>query len=126
MQNNATQIAERGIAAIQSAENTQALELIKAQYLGKTGELNTLLKQLGALSVEEKKTVGAHINECKNRFQAAYDARRAAFAAAELQQKLAAEALDVNPARARAIRRWLAPCNAHFAARGGAVSRHGL
>ena len=72
MQNNATQIAERGIAAIQSAENTQALELIKAQYLGKTGELNALLKQLGALSVEEKKTVGAHINECKTRFQAAF------------------------------------------------------
>ena len=71
MQNNATQIAERGIAAIQSAENTQAIELIKAQYLGKTGELNALLKQLGALSVEEKKTVGAHINECKTRFQAA-------------------------------------------------------
>ena len=34
MQNNATQIAERGIAAIQSAENTQALDLIKAHYLG--------------------------------------------------------------------------------------------
>ena len=72
MHTNATQITERGIAAIQSAENTQALELIKAQYLGKTGELNALLKQLGALSVEEKKTVGAHINECKTRFQAAF------------------------------------------------------
>ena len=82
MHTNATQITERGIAAIQSAENTQALELIKAQYLGKTGELNALLKQLGQLSPEEKKTIGAHINECKTRFQAAYEANRAELAEA--------------------------------------------
>ena len=53
MQNNATQITENGIAAIQNTADQQALELVKAQYLGKTGELNALLKQLGSLPPEE-------------------------------------------------------------------------
>ena len=100
MHTNATQITERGIAALAAAADQQALELAKAQYLGKTGELNALLKQLGQMSPEERKTVGAYINECKTRFQAAYEAKRAQLAEAKLQAQLAAEALDITlPAR---------------------------
>ena len=100
MHTNATQITERGIAALAAAADQQALELTKAQYLGKTGELNALLKQLGQMSPEERKTVGAYINECKTRFQAAYEAKRAQLAEAKLQAQLAAEALDITlPAR---------------------------
>lgn len=103
MQNNATEITQRGIAALSSVQDQQALELVKAQYLGKTGELNALLKQLGAMSPDERKTVGAHINECKNQFQAAYDAKRNELETAKLNAQLAAEALDVTlPARGQA------------------------
>lgn len=84
------QIVAAGIAA-EAAADQQALELVKAQYLGKTGELNVLLKQLGNMQ-----TIGAHINECKNRFQTAYQQKRDAFNAAKLQAQLAAEALDVT------------------------------
>ncbi len=102
MQNNATQITENGINAINQVADQQALELVKAQYLGKTGELNVLLKQLGQMSPEERKTVGAFINECKTRFQDAYNAKRAELEEAKLQQRLASEALDVTlPARAQ-------------------------
>lgn len=93
---NVDQIAAAGIAAVESAADFNTLELIKAQYMGKTGELNALLKQLGSLPPEEKKTVGAHINECKNRFQTAYNEKRDALNAAKLQAQLAAEALDVT------------------------------
>ena len=58
---NANRIVAEGIAAIEAAADQQTLELVKAQYLGKTGELNALLKQLGQMSPEERKTVGAHI-----------------------------------------------------------------
>ena len=100
---NVDQIAAAGIAAVESAADFNALELIKAQYLGKAGELNALLKQLGQMSPEERKTIGAHINECKNRFQAAYNDKRDALNAAKLQAQLAAEALDVTlPGRGQA------------------------
>lgn len=104
MQNNATQMTQNGLTAIQNADNQQDLERIKAQYLGKTGELNLLLKQLGKMSPEERKTVGAHINECKQQFQAAYDAKSTQIAEAKLQAQLTAEALDVTlPARRQSL-----------------------
>ena len=93
---NANRIVAEGISAVNSAADLNALELIKARYLGKTGELNALLKTLGQMSPDERKTVGAHINECKNRFQAAFNSRRDALNEAKLQAQLAAEALDVT------------------------------
>ena len=99
---NANHITENGVAEIAAAADHNALELVKARYLGKTGELNVLLKQLGQMSPEERKSAGAHINECKTRFQEAYNAKRQALDEAKLQARLAAEALDVSlPARER-------------------------
>ncbi|KLT73478.1 phenylalanine--tRNA ligase [Neisseria arctica] len=93
---NVNRIVAEGIAAIDAASDFSALEQVKARYLGKTGELTGLLKTLGQMSPEERKTVGAHINECKNRFQEAFNAKRDALNEAKLQAQLAAEALDVT------------------------------
>ena len=93
---NVNRIVAEGIAAVAAAADLNALELVKARYLGKTGELNALLKTLGQMSPEDRKTVGAHINECKNQFQDAYTTKRDAFNHAKLEAQLAAEALDVT------------------------------
>ncbi len=99
---NVNRIVAEGIAAIEAAQDFNALEQIKARYLGKTGELTGLLKTLGQMSPEERKTIGAHINECKNQFQTAFNSKRDALNEAKLQAQLAAEALDVTlPGRAQ-------------------------
>lgn len=99
---NVNRIVAEGIAAIEAAQNFNALEQIKARYLGKTGELTGLLKTLGQMSPEERKTIGAHINECKNQFQTAFNSKRDALNEAKLQAQLAAEALDITlPGRAQ-------------------------
>ena len=99
---NVNRIVAEGIAAIEAAQDFNALEQIKAHYLGKTGELTGLLKTLGQMSPEERKTIGAHINECKNQFQTAFNTKRDALNEAKLQAQLAAEALDITlPGRAQ-------------------------
>ena len=99
---NVNRIVAEGIAAIEAAQDFNALEQIKARYLGKTGELTGLLKTLGQMSPEERKTIGAHINECKNQFQTAFNAKRDTLNEAKLQAQLAAEALDITlPGRAQ-------------------------
>lgn len=99
---NVNRIVAEGIGAIEAAQDFNALEQIKARYLGKTGELTGLLKTLGQMSPEERKTIGAHINECKNQFQTAFNAKRDALNEAKLQAQLAAEALDITlPGRAQ-------------------------
>jgi phenylalanyl-tRNA synthetase alpha chain len=78
------------------------LENAKARFLGKSGSLTELLKGMGALSVEEKKTRGAAINQLKQQVEALLNARRQALQDEELAQQLQAERLDVTlPGRRR-------------------------
>jgi phenylalanyl-tRNA synthetase alpha chain len=87
-----------------AAPTPAELENAKARYLGKAGRLTELLKGLGALSHDEKKTRGAEINLAKQRIEAALAARRQALADAELDAQLKAEALDVTlPGRQRGM-----------------------
>src|SRR5918911_67083 len=72
------------------------LENAKAQFIGKSGRITELMKGLAALSVEEKKTRGAAINQAKQAIEAALAERRQALADAELEAQLQAEALDVS------------------------------
>ncbi len=72
------------------------LENAKARFLGKSGSLTELLKGMGALSVEEKKTRGAAINVVKQQVESLLNARRQALQDAELAQQLQAERLDVT------------------------------
>jgi phenylalanyl-tRNA synthetase alpha chain len=85
-----------------AASSPADLENAKAQFLGKAGRVTELMKGLAALSVEDKKTRGAAINQTKQAIEAALTARRQALAQAELDAQLKAEALDVSlPGRQR-------------------------
>jgi phenylalanyl-tRNA synthetase alpha chain len=72
------------------------LENTKAQFLGKTGSVTGLLKALGQMSPEEKKTRGAAINLTKQAIEEALNRRREEMAQADLARQLTAEALDVT------------------------------
>ena len=99
---NLEDIVARALAEFSAAGEPSALENAKAGYLGKTGELTALLKTLGKLAPDERKTAGAAINVAKEKLEAALDARRAALADAKMQARLAEEALDVSlPGRGR-------------------------
>jgi phenylalanyl-tRNA synthetase alpha chain len=80
-----------------AAASTPAdLENAKAQFLGKTGSITGLMKGLATLSVEEKKSRGAAINQAKQAIEQALNQCRQALADAELEKQLQAESLDVT------------------------------
>ncbi|QNM97533.1 phenylalanine--tRNA ligase subunit alpha [Chitinimonas koreensis] len=93
---NVQTILDQGIAALAATSDAVELENVKARYLGKSGALTELLKQLAALPPEEKRAQGAVINQAKQAFEQALNGRREAIAAAQLEAQLAAEALDVT------------------------------
>jgi phenylalanyl-tRNA synthetase alpha chain len=96
------QMVQDAAREFSAAPNPAELENAKARYVGKSGRITEQLKALAALSVEDKKSRGAEINRAKQRIEEALQARRLALAEAELQQQLAAEALDVTlPGRRR-------------------------
>ncbi len=95
-------LLESAKADFAAAPTPAELENAKARFLGKSGRVTELMKGLSALSIEEKKTRGAEINQTKVAIEAALTARRDALAAAELEKQLKAEALDVTlPGRNR-------------------------
>lgn len=83
-------------AEFAAATEPALLEEVKARYLGKTGSLTELLKGLGKLSPDERKSAGAAINAAKDKVEGALNARREALRDAALQSQLAAEALDIT------------------------------
>src|SRR5512139_3715207 len=93
---NPNEIVADALAAIQACPDLPALEQVKAVYLGKSGQLTELLKSLGAMPADERKTAGARINEAKQAVEAALKTRRDALQQAELGRQLAAETLDVT------------------------------
>ena len=91
-----TQLIESAKADFAAATQPAALEAAKARYLGKSGAVTMLMKGLGALAPEERKERGKAINAVKQAIDAALTARREALANAELEKKLATEAVDVT------------------------------
>ncbi|WP_047393470.1 phenylalanine--tRNA ligase subunit alpha [Chitinibacter sp. ZOR0017] len=100
---NVQTLLDAGLAALAATNDPVELENVKAQYIGKQGEISQLMKQLASLSPEEKKTFGATVNQAKQAFEAALTAKRDAIAAQKLAAQLAAEALDITqPGRGHA------------------------
>ena len=93
---NLDQIVQEASAAFAATDDPDALEQVKARYLGKSGQITDLLKGLAKLSPDEKKTAGAAINRAKEAVEAALNARRDALRRLALEARLAEEALDVT------------------------------
>ena len=81
---------------IEAASDLDALDQIRISYLGKKGELTSLLKTLGTLPAEERKSAGQDINRAKQDVQQALEARKLSLRAAALQAKLVSERIDVT------------------------------
>ncbi len=94
--NDFNDVIDSAKLAFEQAQAPAELENAKALFLGKSGRITELMKGLGALGVDEKKSVGAAINRAKQAIEAALGARRQALANAQMQRQLQAEALDVT------------------------------
>ncbi len=89
-------ILQEATGALADVTTMPDLEQTKARFLGKSGSLTEQLKALGKLSPDEKKTAGAAINEVKQQVEALINDAKNRILNAELEEKLAAEAIDVT------------------------------
>ena len=100
--NDLTHVVEKARAAFAQSTLPAELEVAKAAFLGKAGTITDLMKGLAALAQDEKKKLGAAINQAKQAIEMALQERRREMAEAELAQQLRAESLDVTlPGRQR-------------------------
>ncbi|KIH77397.1 phenylalanyl-tRNA synthetase, alpha subunit [Geoalkalibacter ferrihydriticus] len=95
-------IAADGRQALQSAATENDLQQARVRYLGKKGELTTLMKGLGSVSAEERPGLGALLNQLKDQLEEIFQARLAIVRDEEIRLRLERERVDVTlPGRVR-------------------------
>ena len=89
-------ILQEALTATQSVQTQQEVEELKVRYLGKKGELTAILKQMGSLSAEERPVVGQMANEVRAQIETAVREKLEVIKEKAIEQKLAAETLDIT------------------------------
>ena len=97
-------LRDDGLNAIAAASELSTLDAVRVEYLGKKGSLTGILRGLGALPADERPAAGKVSNEVRVALEGALDERHAALAAAAMDARIDAGAVDVTlPGRARPI-----------------------
>lgn len=84
------------LTEIKSASDLTALEQIRVSSLGKKGRITQLMKNLGSLAPEERKSFGQNVNGLKQRVTTALTDRKDTLDTAALEAKLATEQEDIT------------------------------
>src|SRR5580698_3621440 len=88
---------ERDLAAqIAASADLEALDQVRVAALGKSGVVSALLKSLGSMSPEDRRTEGPAINGLRDRIAALVAARKAELEDAALEASLAAGRIDLS------------------------------
>lgn len=93
---NLTALTEAALKLVQDAQDLQALDRVRVEYLGKKGLISAQMKSLGKLSPEDRPVAGAQINRAKDQVQEAISTRRESLERAAVDARLAAETVDVT------------------------------
>lgn len=83
-------------AELAQAESLQNLEDIRIKYLGKKGDLTSILKGMGKLSAEERPVMGKVANEVRSEIETSLEKEKDAVKEKELAIQLESEAIDVT------------------------------
>ena len=73
---------------ILKVEDLKSLVDLKVKYLGKKGELTSVLRGMGALSAEERPIIGSLVNEVRDELENLIAEKESEFKQAELNKKL--------------------------------------
>ena len=90
------EIQRQAEAAIGSSATTEALEDVRVRYLGRKAELPNLLRNVAQLPPEERAATGKAANQARQALERAIEERGGQLAGAELEQRLAADRVDVT------------------------------
>lgn len=93
---NTEVILAESIAEIASCKTVPELDKARLKLIGKQGVVTQLLKSVGSLSVEEKKSFGQKVNTLKIQLETILDEKRVEIEASALSLKLESEWIDVT------------------------------
>ncbi|TRO83841.1 phenylalanine--tRNA ligase subunit alpha [Trichloromonas acetexigens] len=82
--------------AVEEAESEKLLQDVRVAYLGKKGELTSIMKSMGALPAAERPVIGALANDVKEQLEALIESRLELVRAQDIERRLKEETIDVT------------------------------
>ncbi len=96
MKEEIEKIKKNSLKEINNCNSEKSLNELKVKYLGKKGELTTVLRGMGALSPEERPIIGSLVNQIRDELEILINKKEKEFKKEELKKKLENENIDVT------------------------------
>lgn len=96
MQETLNALRDNAIEEINAAQTTISLDEARVKYLGKKGELTIVLKTLGSVAPEERKTIGSLANDVRGEIEVLIEKRQDELELKEVEEKMNSEKIDVS------------------------------
>ena len=79
MKKQLEEIKQRALVEISNAEDSSSLNDVRVRYLGKNGEMTTIMRGLGSVSKEDRPIIGKLINDVKVEIESNLDSKTKIF-----------------------------------------------
>ncbi len=96
MKDKLAKIVEDALARIDSSEQLDVLNDIRVFYLGKKGELTSVLKSMKDVLPEDRPKVGQMVNDARSAIEQKLDEKKTAFEKKLREEKIKSETIDVT------------------------------
>ena len=96
MKDRLKQIMDEAMAQIDSSDKLDKLNEIKVSFLGKKGELTSILKSMKDVAPEDRPKVGQMVNDARSKIEEHLEEKKKAFEQAIREEKMKAETIYVT------------------------------
>ena len=111
MKEQIEKIKSNAIEEIAKITDLKSLNELKVKFLGKKGELTSVLRGMGALEPEERPVIGSLVNEVRDELESLISEKEENFKQEEMNRKLEKETIDITLPSKKAIRGSKHPIN---------------
>lgn len=92
------------LRSIGEAADSETLEKLRIEVVGKSGTLTGYLRAMGQIEKEHRAEVGKAVNAARNEIEAALEAKKAELGRNELEERMKADVVDITlPGRAQQV-----------------------
>lgn len=96
VQNQLQEFHQSALGQIQTAKDLKALQDQRVHFLGKKGQLTEILKTLGSLSPDERKSVGQQANQIKQELLKGFEIQEKILKDREIEKLIQEQKVDVT------------------------------
>jgi phenylalanyl-tRNA synthetase alpha chain len=97
-------IESAAIEEIKAAATSEELDAARVKYLGKKGELTSILRGMGALTAEERPIIGQLANVVREKIESGIASKKEELKESETASRLAKEKIDITlPSKKKAV-----------------------